>query len=455
MNQSNRKLYYLVGIIVLYIPVIYLGRPSSPKVVSTGEEDLGGYLAQMRKQYELGATELGAVDPSSATMNLLLLGLRGPAANYLWIQHEKHKEMKDWAQMEALTESIVRLQPHFIKVWKFHGHNLSYNVAAEWDQVADRFHWVKRGVKFQMRGQRINEKHPELYWDIGHVIGQKINKADEWRQYRTYFLRDPDAAVWADSEIPGPDIEINPNGIDNNLVAHTWYTQAVEREDAAQYFRQQHIMAPVLFRSYPSRAKFDFALMRQKEGRFDEVTRAGWAEAYQEWVGEKFGSKDQPAYGGLVIRLEWSNDDIKAITTDRNEIAQYKDIVNRYQDMCNYRYWRQRALAERQSNTLEAHRAIYLAEQELKQGNTDLAETYALEGLTKLEKMVADYPSLLEDETTEEGLLAHLYWRACLRTNGKEVPEEYPLKDLWMAHQNEGSLARVKDEMERRLSPSN
>ena len=128
LTSQQRKLMYLVLIVVLLVPIYLIGAPS------TGEADSGGELARLKREYDLGEEQFGNVDPSSATINLVLLGLRGVAANILWVQHDEQKNQKDWAGMRATTESIIMLQPHYMHVWRYHGWDLAYNVSAEWDR---------------------------------------------------------------------------------------------------------------------------------------------------------------------------------------------------------------------------------------------------------------------------------------------------------------------------------
>ena len=185
LTSQQRKLVYLGGILLLLIPIILLGLPAD-------RSGSGGTLAQLRTKYELGESDLGDVDPSSAAMNLVLLGMRGVAVNLLYSEFEKQKNTKQWAEMQATTESIVKLQPHFEKVWDMNGHNLAYNTSAEWDAVPDRYHWVKAGGKFYMRGVRRNRKSTYLQYFVANVYQKKIGTADESKYYRNFFLHDPD-----------------------------------------------------------------------------------------------------------------------------------------------------------------------------------------------------------------------------------------------------------------------
>ena len=156
LTSRQRQLVYLAGILVLMAPIIVLGMPTS------GSGGPLGVISQKRLDYELGEPSLGNVDPASATMNLVLLGMRGIAANILWMEADHLKETKNWSQLESTVESIILLQPHFQSVWKFQAWNLGYNVSAECDAVPDRYFYVKKGMKFLRRGIERNQKVPEL-----------------------------------------------------------------------------------------------------------------------------------------------------------------------------------------------------------------------------------------------------------------------------------------------------
>src|SRR5690349_1788486 len=152
LTSRQRKLVYLVGLVLLLIVIIALGMPSEP---AQGQHsgNAGGLLARRRAADELSESDLGKVDPASSTMSLLLLGFRGIATSILWMDAQEQQRNKDWAGLRATTESIILLQPHFLKVWHFQGWNLAYNISAEWDAVADRYYWVKEGIKFFKKGQ--------------------------------------------------------------------------------------------------------------------------------------------------------------------------------------------------------------------------------------------------------------------------------------------------------------
>jgi hypothetical protein len=462
MTSKQRKVVYLVAILVLLAPIIHLGMPSS------GEAESGGRLAQLRVEYELGESTLGNIDPSSAAMNLVLLGLRGIATDLLWINALEEQKTKNWAQLRTTIDSIIMLQPHYMKVWQFQGWNLAYNVSAEWDAVADRYYWVKEGAKFMDKGIKQNEKIPELYWESGRIYSQKIGRADEWRQFRRYFLVDPDPKY--DN---GVDQAINPEGKDNYLVAKGVFHAANARED----FRVQHIMMRALFRSYPYRSQLEYADALQREGIFDTVTQLAWKQGFDEWTG-LYGKEEWMSPGGWVI-LEAQREDVLRLAT--RDVQQYAEEeygltievnadgtkveiiddegspeikkkieeelkdriklkehwVNRYQDTTNYRYWKIRAQSEAEQVTVEAHRELFQGDVLFKQGKLDEAKATLMSGMAKFQKMLIKYPALqIEDLTIEEGLNAVLLWQYIHQLQQTKPPANFALKPLWDQHEN-------------------
>ena len=186
LTSRQRKTACVVGILVLLVPIVILGMPAGYQA-----EASGGVLARLRSEHDLGESDLGQIDPTSATMNLVLLGLRGVAVNMLRMDLDHYKDTNNWAELRATTDAVITLQPHYIEVWRFLSWNMAYNVSAEWDAVPDRYYWVKEGGKFSQEGTRRNADIPELYWETGRVWGQKVGRSDEWKYFLKYFLSDP------------------------------------------------------------------------------------------------------------------------------------------------------------------------------------------------------------------------------------------------------------------------
>ncbi len=437
LTTKQRKLAYLIGIVILMVPIIVLGMPA------TDAPGSGGKLAQLRQTHDLGESTLGKVDPTTATMNLVLLGMRGVAVNLLRMELDQQRDRKQWAQMRATTESVILLQPHYIQVWRYLGWNLAYNVSAEWDGVADRFAWVKEGAKFLMQGAERNSGSPEIYWETGRTLGQKIGRSDEWKQFRKFFVVDPDKQFRG-----GPDSEINPDGKDNYLAAKDWYQKANNAEDT----HEQHIMMRAIFRSYPARSQLDYAEALQREGTFEEITRRAWENAYKEWV------KD---YGSMIHQTEHGPIYMEAYDKDVEEIAKTNNVDPRviqaeiefYQNTTNYRFWRTKAHSEMQTNTVNVHRNLYDAEQLFKKGDIDAAEKSLTDGLAQYENMLKIYKDLeVDDNTLEEGLWGIMLWQKIFQLKNQVQPDDFPLKWLW--EKESGRIPNLQQDFNRKYGPS-
>ncbi len=447
LTSLQRKLLYLGGIVLLLIPITLMGMPAEPAHAGNAGS-AGGVLAQKRDLFKYGEHDLGNVDPASSTMNLLLLGFRGIATSVLWTEAIEQQRGKDWAGLRATTESIILLQPHFLKVWHFQGWNLAYNVSAEWDGVADRYYWVKEGIKFFKKGRERNEQYAELYWYVGDTTGKKVGRSDEALIFRRYFRHDPDEARYSG----GPDPAVNPNSRDNYQEAGEWFQQA--NDTIGIYHNEQHIMAPYLFRSYPQRATFDQAMALQREGEFGEVCRNIWAEAFTAWT-TKYGMMDLDCEVlGHPIHLELSGAELQEMKK-KEDAAHTADWdresvwIGKYQDQANYTYWRTRSRIESEKEMSDAHRLLYDGEQALHKADPATAVKLYVDGMTKYDKILGEYPQMKnEDETVEEAMLAVMGWQKALEYLDEEVPETFPLKDIWDEH----PLRRpaIKSEFERR-----
>jgi len=288
----RRKITYLVAIAALLALLSFLGRPAT-RGSKTAQGSPGGLLAQAREEHGLSQAQLGEIDPTSETIKLATLGMRGVATIFLWEQANEYKKKKDWTNLSAVLEQIARLQPNFISVWEFQSWNLSYNVSAEFDDFRQRYRWVIRGIKFLEKGIRYNQMEPKLLWDMGWFIGHKIGKSDEKRQFRRLFKEDDQFHDW----LP---YAMQHSLRDNWLVGQRCFIEAerlVDEEGASIGGK-----SPVVFRSEVPMCQMNYAAAIEEEGTFGRVARQAWETASRLW--DEFGALDIPTAGGdRTIRL--------------------------------------------------------------------------------------------------------------------------------------------------------
>ncbi len=442
LTSRQRKLIYAAGILLLLYPIVKLGAPAAKDVTAADQTaaEGSGELAKMRVQYDLGETTLGDIDPSSSAMNLVLLGLRGPAAGLLHLQAMDYQERKDWAKLRATVDSIIRLQPHYVQIWKFQGWNLAFNVSREWDRVDDRFYWVKEGVKFLQQGTRRNQTVAILYHNVGDFISRKMGISDEKKFFRQFFVSDPDTERFNGEADP----EINEKGIDSYLVAYDWFTIANEKDELYGMTGMTH----VFFRQGPAKSRISYAEARQKDGFFDQENRAAWEEGYREWM-DDYGTYVFLGLNDWKYKLNCTEDELIELAEENGiTLEEQRNLWARNLDMVHFRFWRDYANAERDEETMAAHKTLFEARKAYSEGrgydsvgadgSVQISEAQRLleDAMEKWVAVFNRYPNMVADNETylEEALLTVYYWQAVHETNGKTPAQEYPLRRLWEAN---------------------
>ncbi len=438
LTSRQRKIVCALAILVLLVPIIFLGAPLSENVQPGRQSTAtGGYLAQMRHKHELGESTLGDIDPSSAAANLVLLGFRGMAATILHQSAIDYQTRKEWAKLKSAVESILRLQPHYVEVWKFQGWNLAFNVSREWDQVNDRFYWVKEGLKFLEKGTQRNQTATILFHNVGDFVGRKIGTSDEKKYFREFFVNDPDEQFKG-----GADPEINEEGKDNYLVAYDWFMEANDRDEL---YPVKGITREV-FRKSPGQAMFDYANAITDDGKFD-LTQQAWKDANTYW-NDVFGNEIFYGLDDIPFKFNSSLEELEEMARQTGvTLAQQKKVWERRSKMINYSFWQRRSACELDANTVAAQKAIYngkkaYAEGDIsdridENGETQISTAQAMfeEGMARTAEMFRLFPdSTSHDDKILSALLAVHYWKDVHKHNGKEPRTDHPLADYVASH---------------------
>jgi len=294
-NASFRKVLYLGLIALLLIPLYMIGHPATKST-----SNRGGQLAQLRAEYDLSPTELGEIDPASESMKLATLGMKGVAANILWTKANHYKKTEDWEKLVATVNTMSKLQPHFISVWEFQSHNLSYNISVEHDDFRFRYLWVKKGIEFLIKGTRYNQHEPKLFWTVGWYTGQKFGRADEHKQFRRLFQDDKDFHALLSQYV---DIDTEARGADqrpdNWLTSRLWYESAYDIVETGE--APIRGKAPHIFYSDGPKALMNYASTIESEGVLDEKAQYAWRRAGENW--DTYGNRVVPTSWGIRIRL--------------------------------------------------------------------------------------------------------------------------------------------------------
>ena len=279
MNKNSlfRKTAYIVIVVMLLLPLFAMGRPGS------------GLIGQLRTKHKMGQANLGKLDPTSESMRLATLGMKGIASTILWLRADYYKEEKYFDRFSATLNQISLLQPHFISVWEFQAHNLGYNVAPEYEDYRQRYEWIKKGIDYLIRGTKFNERKPMLQYVLGQqYFGSKMGKADEKIQYRSLYKNDTDFHEYLkDQGLVG--LDTGGHGYDqkpdNWLTGKLWLNQATDLYEAGAAIKK----SPHLLYSYSPAWRMYYADAIESEGILDASASLAWKQSGEEW--SQFGTK--------------------------------------------------------------------------------------------------------------------------------------------------------------------
>lgn len=462
-----RKIIYLAAIALLLPMLFWLGHPATSDT-DTAQGSPGGRLAQWRTAERLDQSQLGKIDPTGETIKLATLGMRGIAANLLWTKAVGYQMKKDWTNLSATLNQIVRLQPNFFSVWKFQGWNLAFNCSAEFDGYRDRYRWVIKGVDFLKEGITYNEFDPRLPREVGWTVTQKIGRSDEREQFRRLFVADDDFH------------QSTPKSQrDCWLVGKKWYLDA-ERVAETQELVTRLGTSMMLFYWDVPRCQMSYADAIEKDGVFGEKAKFEWKRAAREWA--DYGRREFPGFRVETIRLDSVAEisaridelvaQIEALVPDAREklietktamltdahrealavpsrkrtreeqdtaaeaaallavsideiarqaspasrakvnelLDQVKEeqeqlrAVNSSRKIVNYGYWELRAKVEQTDEMVDAREWVYRGDQALAEGNLPEAVDAYDRGVLGWARLLQRYPEMMSDSTTIDDL---------------------------------------------------
>jgi hypothetical protein len=150
---------------------------------------------------------LGADAPAGVRfVTVALGGFRGILADILWLRASDLQDEGRIFEVAQLADWITMLQPRYPEVWAYHAWNMAYNITSVLADPADRWHWVRNGIRL-LRDEGIpsNPHDPKLYWELGWMFYDKVG--GKWDE-ATLFYR----VSWAREM--GEIVGTNPDSVD-------------------------------------------------------------------------------------------------------------------------------------------------------------------------------------------------------------------------------------------------
>ena len=287
MNRNTaftRKIIYICLMVVLLLPLSYISRPATRNREHT-IEDAGGVISKQRDRHDLSQAKLSEIDPASETMKLVSLGFRGVAVTSLWLKAIDAKKKKDWDSFSTTLNTLIKIQPNFIKVWEYQAHNMSYNVSVEFDDFEQRYNWVKKGIVFLTEGIPYNRRDHRITDALGMFTGSKIGRADEKVQYRRLFRKDDDFHSKMDPYFSSDTYDTGDYGKDNWLLAYQWYNKSIQMvEEGVQGDLVRKRKSDMTFYMWRPAQLRNHVMSLQREYPPEDSFKFKWARAHDEWV---------------------------------------------------------------------------------------------------------------------------------------------------------------------------
>jgi hypothetical protein len=414
------------------------------------------WLHRVKAREDLGEATIGEIDNGTLMQKLAMVaGFRGVVANVFWSQAIELQKKHEWDQLKSAIDMITKLQPHFLSVWTFQGWNLAYNVSVEWDSPDDKYTWIKNGINFLRQGVAKNRRSPDLLWDTAWTYYHKLGFADEAIILRRLFHDDQDEE--------GERFKVDPitqvTRDDNFQVAKGWFQRAVnlvdegeERavgtsvESKVEYVdrmpNRKGRPGDLNFRAMPAHAQTRYAAGLEKmskkdiEPLFGQTAQAEWDQAFRDWV--EFGMYPFPAfrYEDQPVRLDDLTNPEKFHSAELTDVQRH--WTRRWAEQMNYKYWKDRADAERDVQGVEARRLFYEGTLALRNGDfLEAVERYK-QGLSLWKDLLDRHTVYRDDDLNQKdtGELVRRYVYA-LRQVGESPPADMPFADLYDAVKNE------------------
>src|SRR6516225_1671830 len=221
------------------------------------------------------ATPLKNAPPLLAFTTVALGGFRGLISNFLWIHANDLQQEDKFFEMVQLADWITDLEPHFEQVWAYQAWNMAWNISVKFNDFADRWRWVKRGMELlRNSGLSYNPNSILLYQQLSWIFQSKMgqNMDDANRYYKEQ---------WASEMTPF----FGPNGTNFDGLIHP---QTAGDKSNAALFREKYKMDPVFLKKVDEQ-------WGPLDWRLPEASAIYWAALGLEQAKENPGKVEKPS----------------------------------------------------------------------------------------------------------------------------------------------------------------
>jgi hypothetical protein len=216
--------------------------------------------------------ELKGAPPVLMLTTVALGGFRGLISNALWMRASELQEQDKYFEMVQLADWITKLEPHYPQVWLMQSWNMAFNISVKFNDPADRWRWLERGIEL-LRDQGLvynpydHLLYRELAWFFQFKLGGSMDDAQMY--YKAQWAQEMYKVFEADR--PNWDALIHP--------------RTPDEQQRAALLRDKYKLDPVLMKKIDEQ-------YGPLEWRLPEAHAIYWAERGLEVIKQKEGSID-------------------------------------------------------------------------------------------------------------------------------------------------------------------
>lgn len=119
------------------------------------------------------------IKPGEFAVLVALGGLRGVAADFLYLKADEFWQEEKWEEMLPLYRAITVLQPHYVDYWSTAGYHLAWSLPFTAETEEEKQKYIQQGIDFLKEGLSYNPDVYQLYFDLAFIYDHKLKDYDE------------------------------------------------------------------------------------------------------------------------------------------------------------------------------------------------------------------------------------------------------------------------------------
>lgn len=137
------------------------------------------FLLQVRILAFRGMPAPLLIKPGEFAMLVALGGLRGVAADLLYLKADEFWQKGQWENMMPLYRAITILQPNYVDYWSIAGYHLAWSMPFQAKTQKDEHKYIQQGIEFLKEGISYNPDVYKLYFDLAFIYDHKLHEYDK------------------------------------------------------------------------------------------------------------------------------------------------------------------------------------------------------------------------------------------------------------------------------------